>query len=271
MKPYPSLLSARFRTQIQYRTAALAGVVTQVFWGFIKIMILEVFYRASMAVQPMSFPQVVTYVWLGQGFLAFLPWNPDKDIGELVRTGSVSYELLRPLDLYSVWYARTLAWRTAAALLRCIPLFLFAGPFLSIIGLGDIALRLPPSIEALFFWIASMIISVALSCSITTLVNVTMMWTISGNGAAVILPASVTILSGMIIPLPLLPDWLVPAIRALPFSGLVDTPFRIYSGNLSGLEALLSILHQVSWTVVLVLFGRYLVSRGTRRLVIQGG
>ena len=271
MKPYLSFLYARFRTQIQYRTAALAGVVTQVFWGFIKIMVLEAFYSASTAIQPMSFREVVSYVWLGQGFLALMPWNTDPDIGELIRTGSVSYELLRPLDLYSVWYVRTLAWRVAGAILRCIPLLLFAGPLLSLIGLNDIALALPPTIGTFLLWTLSMAITVVLGCSITSLSNVTMMWTISARGAASILPIFVIILSGMIVPLPLMPDWLVPVLRILPFSGLADTPFRIYSGNLAGMEALWAILHQIIWFVVLVSIGRYFIRRGTRRLVIQGG
>ena len=36
-------------------------------------------------------------------------------------------------------------------------------------------------------------------------------------------------------------------------------------------ETLEVLLHQLTWTVVLVAFGRWLVSRGTRRLVVQGG
>ncbi|MDT7580304.1 MAG: hypothetical protein QOK35_1568, partial [Pseudonocardiales bacterium] len=33
MKPYWAVLSARFRTLLQYRAAAMAGVGTRVFWG----------------------------------------------------------------------------------------------------------------------------------------------------------------------------------------------------------------------------------------------
>jgi ABC-2 type transport system permease protein len=61
------------------------------------------------------------------------------------------------------------------------------------------------------------------------------------------------------------------AIAALPFRGLIDTPFRIYLGVLNGAEAGAALLHQFAWTAVLVLAGRMLLDRGIRRLVVQGG
>lgn len=271
MKSYIALILVRFRAGLQYRVAALAGVTTQIFWGFIKIMVLEAFYGVSTVVQPMSFAQVVSYTWLGQGLLALLPWNVDPDIRELIRSGSVSYELLRPLDLYSVWFVRTLAWRTSAVILRCIPLFIFAGPVLVLIGLQDIALTLPRTFEALILFVLSMTVTVAMSCCVSALNNILTMWTLSALGPSALLPVAITIFSGMIIPLPLMPDWVVPVLRALPFSGLIDTPFRIYSGNLAGKAAIYAILHQIGWTIALVYLGRVLIRGRTRRLVIQGG
>ena len=37
---------------------------------------------------------------------ALLPWNVDPEIAEKMRTGSVAYELLRPLDLYAFWLGK---------------------------------------------------------------------------------------------------------------------------------------------------------------------
>ena len=54
MRPYLAVLSARFRLLLQYRVAALAGFATQLFWGFIRVMIFGAFYRASAAAQPMT-------------------------------------------------------------------------------------------------------------------------------------------------------------------------------------------------------------------------
>ena len=47
IRGYLSIFSAKFRTLLQYRAAALAGCGTQLFWGVIRMMIFEGFYRSS--------------------------------------------------------------------------------------------------------------------------------------------------------------------------------------------------------------------------------
>ena len=89
MKPYLSLLSARFRVLLQYRAAAIAGFGTQLFWGLIRMMIFQSFYDSSSAPQPLNRADAVTYIWLGQAMLHLLPWNLDPDIRGMVRNGTV--------------------------------------------------------------------------------------------------------------------------------------------------------------------------------------
>ena len=85
MKAYTSVLSARFRTLLQYRAAAIAGLGTQLFWGLIRMMIFEAFYRSSTTPQPMTIDIVVGYVWLGQAFILIQPWGVDPDVRNQIR------------------------------------------------------------------------------------------------------------------------------------------------------------------------------------------
>ena len=88
MRGYRAIVSARFRTLLQYRAAAFAGMVTQLFWGLVLVMIFEAFFRSSTAPQPMELEEVATYIWLGQAFLVLLPWNVDRDIQAMIRSGA---------------------------------------------------------------------------------------------------------------------------------------------------------------------------------------
>ena len=90
MRPYLAVLSARIRMLLQYRAAALAGMSTQLFWGLIRVMTFEAFYRTATQAQPMTYAEVVNYVWLGQALFALLPWTPDNDVRTMVRTGTVA-------------------------------------------------------------------------------------------------------------------------------------------------------------------------------------
>lgn len=73
MKKYLSFFRLRFSMGLQYRTAALAGVITQFVWGFMEIMIFRAFYQADAAAFPMSLSATASYVWLQQAFSPSLP------------------------------------------------------------------------------------------------------------------------------------------------------------------------------------------------------
>ena len=60
-------------------------------------------------------------------------------------------------------------------------------------------------------------------------------------------------------------------IAFLPFRALVDTPFRLYLGMLTGMAAVTALAHQIFWTVAFVLVGRAILTGHIRRLVVQGG
>jgi ABC-2 type transport system permease protein len=263
MRAYAAIMSARFRMLLQYRAAAIAGFATQLFWGFIRVMIFEAFYRSTTAPQPMAYDQVVTYVWLGQAMLGLFPPGADTDVRIMIRTGSVAYEMLRPLDLYALWYSRTVATRLAPTLLRAVPLFVLAGLFFG--------LRPPPSWASAAGWILTTLGALLLSCALATLITISLLWTVSGDGISRLAPAIIYVLSGMLVPLPLFPGWARSVVEFLPFGGLVDTPFRVYVGHIPPERIGAVFAQQIAWTAALVALGRGILALGARRLVIQGG
>ena len=260
---YSAILSARFRSLLQYRAAAAAGIGTQLFWGLIRVMIFAGFYASSDAPQPMTFPQVVTYIWLGQATIRLLIWRGDADVQRMIRTGTVAYELIRPVDLYGLWFSRSVANLAAPTVLRAVPMFLIAGLLLG--------MQAPASWGAGAAYVLAMAMAVLLAAGMATLLTISLLWTISGEGISRLLPAMVWCLSGMILPLPFFPEWLQPVLRVLPFRGMMDVPFRIYLGHIGPGQWLGALGHQAAWTLAMVALGRWLLARGKRRLVVQGG
>ena len=269
--PLRAVVSARFRTLLQYRAAAFAGFATQLFWGAIRLIILAAFFAATTEPQPMNLTQVVAYVWLGQALLGMLPWNIDADFRQQVRDGTVAYDLLRPLDLYAYWFGRTLAFRIAVPTLRGIPMVLFAMILLPVAGLSDWALIPPPSAAAFAGFAVAVVLAALLATAVTLLAHISLLRTISGVGMDRILTVLVTVFSGLIVPLPLFPDWLQPILNWQPFRGLADVPYRIYSGNIPPGEVVPELVFILVWTVALVVLGRLILRRGVRRMVVQGG
>ena len=262
MRPHLAMLSARFRALLQYRAAALAGFFTQMFWGLIRMMIFAAFYASTTAPQPMTLEQVTAYVWLSQAFLLLLPFRADPQIAETIRSGNVASELVRPVGLYGIWLSRAVANRTAPVLLRCLPQLAIATAF------GWIRWDNPAGIAACAL---SLVGALAISATLSVLFDITVFWTLSGQGINSILSAAMFVLSGMIVPLPLFPAWLQDVLAWLPFRGLIDIPFRLFTGDLPALHVWPLLAQQLAWALALAGLGRLVLAAGLRRVVVQGG
>ena len=263
MTPYLAVLSSRFRMLLQYRAAALAGVGTQIFFGIVRTMIFDAFYRSSTVPQPIGRADVVTYIWLGQAFLVLVLLDADKDVADMIRSGNVAYELVKPVDLYWLWFARAISGRAAPLVLRAVPILALAGLWRGLHG--------PASAVGAMLFAAALVGGLLLAASLVAIMTISMLWTISGEGISRLMAPLVFFSSGIVVPLPLFPEWMQPALAALPFRGLIDTPFRIYIGQLHDASALAALANQAVWIVALVAAGRIMLAGNLRRLVIHGG
>ena len=268
--PYLAVLRARFVLTLQYRAAAAAGFASQAWFGVIAVMVLAGFYHGA-AHQPLSLAQAVSYIWLGQAMLVLLPWYADPEVSEMVVSGAVAYERLRPLDTYFYWYARAFAWTLARVAPRAAPMVLLAGVILPLTGLGAWGLAPPANLAAGLMFILSIGLTFFLSAAMTLLINVIVVVSMTSRGANTMASAVVNLFSGLVVPLPLFPAWMHGFLFLQPFAGLADIPFRIYVGQLTGAAALAGIAVQAFWVVALILFGRAQLGRAMDRLRIQGG
>lgn len=268
-RPYWAAFSLRFQTMLQYRAAAIAGFATQCWWGGVKVMIFAAFYKASPAAAsaPLSLAEAITYTWLSQACFALIPWTGDPDVGLAMRTGSVSHDRLRPVDTYSLWYARAAAWLTARTLPRAGLMLLFAAVLLPLLNLGAWAWRMPTSASAAALFTISIVLAVLLASAVMMLINIVAVATLNDRGVNMLVSGVLVVFSGNLLPLALFPDWLQPALLIQPFAGLLDIPMRLYFGQLSAVA--LGI--QLFWIVAFVCIGRWLMSVTMRRLEVQGG
>jgi len=267
LKTYYSVFKMRLINSLQYRTAALAGIATQFFWGFMLIMIYEAFYQNADMTQPISLNQVIDYIWLQQAFLVFVAlWYRDGELFSLITSGNVAYELCRPCSLYDFWYARLIAQRIAGALLRCFPIL-----FIAFLLPEPYKLSVPGNLAVVALFVITLIFGLMVLVSISMLIYVSVFITMSPTGSTLVISIIGEFFAGMILPIPLMPEWLQKIAYILPFRLAADLPFRIYSGNIPINEAILSVFVQITWLIVLVLSGRFFLNKVLKRVVIQGG
>ena len=248
--------------ELQYRAAALAGVATQFAFGWIR---MEIFVAVltKAAAPALSLRQTTDYIWLGQAFLMLLfTWRVPA-LREAVRSGALGIELLRPVDCYGFWYAQSLARVLVPCALRALPMLA--------ICLATGLLHPPVSIEAGLWTAISLAMAFLLSTALAMMVSTAALWLVAGDGMAALVPGFLWSLSGVIVPLAFLPDWLRTVAEALPFAGLIDTPLRLYIGAITPDQAAGPLLRQALWTVALIALGWAAVQRGLRQAEIAGG
>ncbi len=267
MTPYLACFRAALGMALQYRTAALAGVATQLFWGLLRIVVFSAFYAGARnpAALHMSLRQVIDYVWLGQAFFALMPIRGDAQVAAMVRDGTIAYELCRPVDLYGYWLARSASQRIAATLLRAPPLALVA-----VLVPAAVALSPPASAVAALLFALSLLLGIVIASNITALLSVFTLHALKGEGAVMLVTAGVFTLSAMV-PSPILPPLLRTIMEWSPFAAMLDLPFRLYVGQVDVSDAPSILLRQLAWAAALTVLGRQLLNAALSRVVVQGG
>ncbi|MGF3066928.1 ABC transporter permease [Facklamia sp. P12955] len=261
MKTYSAIFRIQFQSAIQYRTAALAGILTQFAWGLLLIKMFESFYQTNAQSQPMTFEQVCAYIWIQQaGLNLFALWIYDRTIFEEIISGNVAYQLTRPLGLYPHWFISNLAMRIARTLLRCLPMIIVAS------FLPEPYKLLPPNHLLLF--IVTMILSTLLIIAFLMLVYISVFYFLTDVGIRVIVATIGEFLTGAIIPLPFLPQPLQTFIHWTPFAYMQNIPLRVYSLDISSWNI---IIPQAFWLILLLVAGWWLMQHALSKFVIQGG
>lgn len=267
MKKYFGFFRMKFIAGIQYRAAAFAGLMTQLAWGAMEILVHRCFYLENQADFPMQMQALSNYIWLQQGFLMlFSEWVFENEIFESITNGDIAYELCRPCDIYAMWFFRNMGLRLSKAVLRCFPLFI-AAAFVP----APYGLRLPPSLPAAGMFVISGVLGFMNVLALGMLIYISVFFTISAQGTRAFTTAIWTLFSGAVIPLPFFPDGLRQAAELLPFAATQNAPCRIYGGDIAGIQAVQTIFLQIFWLAVILLIGRAWMRKALKRVVVQGG
>ena len=264
-----ALVRLKTTEALQYRMAGLAGASVGVFWALIQIVVFTLFYTYGAnrgADIAMTLPQLVRFVWLQEMFWWIVVSGIPGDINAAIDSGDVGIELCRPLDLYMHWYAKTMAngvgnfwWRMVIAF--AVALLLPAG----------YCIGAPESAAGFALFLVSLCMAYVLSTAVQMLMVGIRMDVTWGRGPMFLAQMVVATFSGGYLPLQLWPDFMQGFLKIQPFAGMMDLPFRLYLGTMPIGEAWSALALQLSWAVIFVLAGRWLIRKRLKNIIVQGG
>lgn len=267
MRFYLSYFKLRFISGLQYRFAAVTGIATQFFFGIVIIMVYLAFYESGDSNAPMKLNEIISYLWLNQIFYSLLTMEyKDREIIEMIKKGDLVYELVRPKNIYFMWFFKILGQRLSMVFLRSIP-FIIILLFLP----SPYRLMLPASEIHFLLFLITISIGTFLMTSIIAMYNVITLKTMDEKGITNIFAAVADLFSGGFVPTPFFPKTLQMVGNFLPFKYVCDLPYRIYSGSVSIYDGILGIGVQLLWTFILIILGYVFTTKLLKRVVVQGG
>jgi len=264
MRLYLELAKKSFQRQVVYRTATLAGLITNLFFGVLRASILiAVFTAQTTSVANYSVQNAITYTGLTQAFIGAVALWGWYDMIKSIKSGEVATDLSRPFDYYNFWLAQDLG--------RSIYQLLTRGVLLMIIFVVAFGASVPTSVEQWMLLIISTVLALLLSFSWRFLASSLGFWTTDAVGWMRLASLGILLPTGFTIPLAFMPTWMQTLCYLTPFPGFINTPVDIYLGRTTGQTAIVLIALQVGWLIVLVALGRFAAYAGRRKLTIQGG
>lgn len=252
-----------FRRGLTYRAAALAGLVTNLFFGLVRAEVLVALYGEREQVAGLSVQDAITYTGLTQAVIVYLSIFGWFELMNAVHQGEVAADLLKPMRLFTFWLAQDLGRALVGLLLRGLTvMFVYALIF---------DLTYPSGLVQWAALLLTLALSWLLSFAYRFLVNLSAFWSPDAKGIGRFAFVVVMFFSGFLMPLRFFPGWVQALAYLTPFPHMLNTVVEVYLGVLTGPALVRALLLQAFWAACLVALCEVVLARATRRLVILGG
>jgi ABC-2 type transport system permease protein len=264
IRTFHAIAVSGFHRHATYRQATVAAAATNSMFGLLRTYVLLAVVGAVGVAAGYDGPQLVTFVWVGQGLIGVVLFWGWGDLADRIRTGDVVTDLLRPIHPVTNYLAADLGRAAHAVLVRFLP------PLVVGAILFDLYVPSRPLTYPLFAF--STLLAVVASFSCRYMVNASAFWLLDIRGVQLAWAVGSGVLSGLYFPLRFLPEWFATALWvATPFPSILQTPLDVAVERDPPAAQLGLVGLQVAWVVILLLLCRLVQRLAERRMVVQGG
>ena len=187
----------------------------------------------------------------------------DNDIGRKVRSGNISMDLIKPVNVFFMNFAECFGQTLFHWFTRVLPILVVSLLFFDA----------PPPVNPLNYllggvaWIFGYLILFMLNFSVALLA----FWFVEIFSFQLMKYGLLTLFGGAILPIDFFPEWAQPAIAFIPFQYIFYVPTALFIGHIEGMAAINLILIQAVWVVLLSTVCYFMWGAGKKKLVVQGG
>lgn len=241
----------------------LFNILIGFIWVFILFSLWDAAFAESGTIAGYSWDEMRTYILLAYGINALVGWRVGSQMMATIRTGEITRELTRPLNYRSTQLATAAGMSVVEGLIA----------LLLILMLGTVMFDLQPpaTLPAGALFALAVLSGFVIKALCIFLISLLCFWTLNSVGLMWAQLAVISILSGTLVPLAMMPGWLRIVAEVLPLRGIVSTPLQVYLGKAHGFDLVWLLALQAGWLVMLWIFSDWAWKKAFNAVEIQGG
>jgi ABC-2 type transport system permease protein len=251
------------KSNLTYVTAAWGAFIITVLQIFIFYYIWIAVYGGHSLLNGITKGQMITYIILSRILFTQITWGFIYIMGEMIYTGEISMELLRPMDFQLSMYVGRIGDLLAFGFMTGLPALIIGGIFLG--------LYFPHNHLIYLYVLLSLFMALTISFLVEFIMALFAFYTTNSWGLQTLYEALISFFSGALVPLTFFPDWIRSIIQILPFKDMMYTPIAIYLELIKGQGIFTSLLYQLCWVIGLFFISRLFFMLSIKKVIVQGG
>ena len=263
MKVYGYVCKMQILRSLTYKFDVYGNILMQTLIMFTTSFFWKALYQNAESVQGVEVDSMLTYTVISACISVILTTNVERKITQKVEKGTIAVDLMRPVNVFAVFFAEDLGNVMALFFQNLLPIIF--------IGCVFIQVPLPASGASLLLFLLSLGGAFFINWLLAAMFGMWAFTAINMNALLQVKRHVLRLLSGSLIPLWFFPDWLRTILEAFPFVYLYQLPLSIYIGKYDRGSLVRGMTIQLVWLFVLLVLFSILQKRVARRVMIQGG
>lgn len=245
-----------------YQVWFWVGLVLNIISMAILVYFWRAIYNDVSSISGLGLNQTITYILLAFIFMPLTSIDVVWEVGSSLREGTIIHHLLRPINFQGMNYAQMLG-ILATRLLLQLPMAVAA-----VLLFG---LRFPTDLMTWLAFIVSALLGFTVMFFFNWFLACFTFYTTEIWGLGVLIEGMSFFLSGSLVPLIMMPEWIRTIVLSIPFAQALAVPVGLLAGITPLSDAPRVWLIQILWILGMWLASSLFFKVAVRKITVQGG
>ncbi len=263
VKKYIYILKTQLIKSMTYEFSVYGNIFMQTIIMITSAYFWKALYKDRRSVGGVDAESMLTYIIVSSMLSVLLITNVEKRIEMSVKKGTVATDMIRPVNIFGMYFAEDLGGVFALVFQNMLPILI----------IGTLLIKVPvmADVSALPLFVIAVLESFMINWLIAALFGMIAFKTGSIDALIQVKKHLIRLLSGSIIPIWFFPAGVSKVLSSLPFVYIYQLPLSIYIGKGERAEYIAGMQIQFLWLVVLTAFFFFVQKKVTRKVMVQGG